>query len=429
MTSTEAQVESHPSREHAVPDAEMSPIRLLVMIDRFHPIIGGAQKNIHELGRRLGARGFRITVLTRRLYPETAPEEVIDGIRVLRVGHAANRILSKLKSFVLFAGHVVSRRADYDLVMCVPCSKVNDLLPMIVAHPLSRVPYVVRATGMVDIFDSMFEWKTGSVADFIGSLLAPPFVWRRVYRSAAALVVQSKALEDRAARYGLDSLIIPNGADTERFRPASPSERRSLRATLGLPDDKVIVIATGRYTRPKNQITLIKAVRHVEERVAPGRLFLLVLGATERQQVTSNEEELKAYVRDERLSGYVQLMNDVANVEDYLRASDVYAMPSYSDEGMSNALVEAMATGLPVVSSNIPQNVAVLPADGALFFDPLDADTLGAHLAALVDSEERRSRMGEANLGLVEASYDNRRLSGRYAELLSRIARTGRAPA
>jgi glycosyltransferase involved in cell wall biosynthesis len=195
---------------------------------------------------------------------------------------------------------------------------------------------------------------------------------------------------------------------------------------LDLPADKVVAIATGRYTHAKNQITLIKAAEKVERELATGRLFLLLLGATERKQVTANEDELHAYVRGRNLGGFVRLLSDVRDVEHHLRASDVYAMPSYYDEGMSNALVEAMATGLPILSSNIAQNVAVLPSRGALFFDPLDVDALAAHLVRLIGSPEERARMGAANAAFAKANYDNRHLSERYVELLSGIASRGR---
>lgn len=396
---------------------------LVVLIDRYRPILGGAQNNIHELGRRLTGMGFRVTVLTRRIYADTPAEETIDGVEVRRLAHAPGRLLSKAVCIAAVIRYLVSRREDYDIVMSVPCTKMTDLLPLLVAGPLSGRPYVIRSTGMADIFDRLLSWPKDAPGAFVRSLFIPPFVWRRIYRHARAIIVQSRAQLDRAERFGIGCELIPNGADTDRFRSATADERRTLRDALGLPDDRLIIVATGRYSNEKNQLTLIKAVEQLEQKT-PGRVRLLVLGATERQQVTSNEENLKAYVRERDLGATVRLFDDVRNVEDYLRAADVYSIPSYSDEGMSNSLVEAMACGLPVVSSSIPQNVAVLPEAGARFFDPHDVDAVAHELDAVLADEQLRRSMGAANAAHADTHYANHRLAKRYGELFGRL--TGR---
>lgn len=93
-----------------------------------------------------------------------------------------------------------------------------------------------------------------------------------------------------------------------------------------------------------------------------------MLGATERGQVTSNEKELKNYALQNDVEHSIIFIDDVNNVEDYLRASDIFVLPTMFDDGMSNALLEAMTCGLPVIASNIPQVMCAFQQGDGLFF-------------------------------------------------------------
>ena len=77
-----------------------SEINIIVIIDRYLPIFGGAQNNVHELCRRLSDDGFKITILTRRIYSEMNKNERLDNVDIKRVGYFPIRVISKVLCFL-----------------------------------------------------------------------------------------------------------------------------------------------------------------------------------------------------------------------------------------------------------------------------------------------------------------------------------------
>lgn len=396
--------------------------RIVVLIDRYLPILGGAQNCVHFLSKELALRNFDVTVLTRRINEGLSKLDVLDNVTVIRFGYSSLRIISKLWCFIAIVWYLIRQHRNYDVVFCVPCAKLTDFLPAYVAYLFTRKPYIMRGTSLGNNFDSMLTWSARSIEELVKKIFIPPFVWRRVIRKAASVVVQSSAIAENAKQYGIGSYqIIPNGADQNRFAVPTQEERLILRRLHKLPTDRAIIINTGRYIADKNQIALIKAVEDIENRLCPGKLYLLILGTTEHHQITSNEVDLKQYVSSHKLDSVIRFMDDVINVEDFLRASDIFAFPTMFNEGMSNAVLEAMLCGLPVVCSDMPQLRCLFPDERGLFFDPMDHECLSTHLIRLIDSKEARETYG-ASLSLhAKKHYSSERSTVQYRNLLHRI--------
>ena len=394
--------------------------RIVFLIDRYLPILGGAQNNIHELGRYLGRIGFQVSVLTRRVTRELPTKEVIDGITVHRFAYFPNRIVSKTLCLVEIIRWLIRHRNTFDMVLCVPCSYQTDLLPVFFASQLKKIPFVVRTTTSGN-FDFMLTWSGNSISQFVRKFLNPTFIFKWILRHADAIVTQTHVQREKCEHYGYYSCrVIPNGVNTERFAIAKSEEKDNLRRKLKVPEGKTIVINVGRYVEGKNQIALIKAAQRVEESLLPGQLHVLILGATEEQQVTSNEKELKNYVNNNYIAELVTFLDDVLNVEDYLRLSDIFVFSSL-DEGMSNAMLEAMSTGLAMICSDIPQVTHVLPQDVGLRFAPTDVEALCRHLVTLLNNPKLGKRHGELLAGHVQAHYSSLSSAERYATLFQEI--------
>ena len=396
-------------------------LRIVILIDRYPPILGGAQNNVHELGLRLASMGFSVTVLTRKIYAKIPNFEIIDRVKVQRFGYFPIRTISKFLCFFRITWFLIRYNKIYDIVLCVPCAKITDLLPAYIASKLIKIRYIMRTTGLEGNFDSLVSWSSRTSGEFLRKLCVPPFVWRRVFKNTATTVVQSRVIYDRAARYDLSPIeIIPNGADPARFCVENAQGRLGLRKKLGLPENKITVISTGRYITEKDQITLIKAAERIESKLHPGVIHVLIIGATEQKQVLSTEEKLKEYVRNHNLSGFVQFFDDVINVEEYLRASDIFVLTSMY-EGMSNALLEAMSCGLPVIASDLPQVTCVFPEGKGFFFAAKNIELLVAHLSKLINSKDVRESYGASLAAHIRQHYSNENLSISYAKLFRKI--------
>jgi glycosyltransferase involved in cell wall biosynthesis len=168
--------------------------------------------------------------------------------------------------------------------------------------------------------------------------------------------------------------VVPNAVDTHRFHPL---DRAAARLALGLPADRPIVVFAGHWNERKGPLRVLEAMRGVPE---AGVVFLGE-GA-------------------ERPSGpQVLFAGSVAHeqVPQWLSAGDVFALPTRA-EGSSNAVLEAMACGLPVVSSDIPALREAVDDRCAILVAPDDVSALSAALATMLGDPARRAAASRAAL-------------------------------
>lgn len=142
--------------------------------------------------------------------------------------------------------------------------------------------------------------------------------------------------------------FIPNGVDTQRFRPPQPGEREALRQHLDLPLDRPLVVSVGAVSARKGTDLMVAAWAELQIRV-PGAL-LLVIGP--RRESGGGDRQFQQHL-DAHLAAVpegVRFIGQRHDVDAFLRAADGFLFASQK-EGMPNALLEAMATGLPVVTT------------------------------------------------------------------------------
>jgi glycosyltransferase involved in cell wall biosynthesis len=191
------------------------------------------------------------------------------------------------------------------------------------------------------------------------------------------LSVSQENADIASERYHADrSLInvVPNAVDTERFRP---HDRREARQTLGLPENATILSFTGHFIERKGPLRVAEAMQQVEG------LYGVFLG--EGPQKPSGDRVLHAG----------RVPHD--QVALWLSASDFFALPTLA-EGSPNAVIEAMACGLPVVSSDIPALRETVSADSALLVDPRDIGSIAGAFAKLTRDTTLRDTMSTAAL-------------------------------
>ena len=161
----------------------------------------------------------------------------------------------------------------------------------------NKKPYIIRTTSVGNL-DFMLARSDLSIQGRIKHIVTPIFLWRDAINNASRIVMKRPVLIDKAATYGLNNCeLIQSGADPERFRSASNDEKKMLRKQLDLPDNKIILVATGRYVKGGNLIALIKAAELIEQDL-PGKVMVMIIVATERNLTTSNKDEIKHYVSD-----------------------------------------------------------------------------------------------------------------------------------
>jgi glycosyltransferase involved in cell wall biosynthesis len=242
-------------------------------------------------------------------------------------------------------------------------------------------------------------------------------VQRAVNLLIGGMVSVSHAVADVVARsegFARERIqVIWNGEDLAAFAPG-PS---TLRSELGVPESDCVVTAVGSLTPVKDHRTQLAAFALVAARHPAARLLIVGDGPL--------RPELEALARSSG-GARVRFLGHRADVPAVLRASDVYVQTSLT-EGFSNAILQAMACGLPVVATAVGGNPELVTADAGTLLPPRDARAIGEAIGALVADPARRRSMGRAARRRVEASGSIAAMAAAYSDAFERAVE-GRFP-
>lgn len=220
----------------------------------------------------------------------------------------------------------------------------------------------------------------------------------------------SREEADDARRLGIARapIAIGNGRDPARFRP-NPASRARIRAELGVPEARVVVIIVSRLVRHKGHPELLAAMRSVPE------AELWVIGD---RLASDHGPDLEPFFAQAGLGARLRRLGYRADIADLLASADIFALPSHF-EGLPMSVIEAMLTGLPVVATDIrgPRE-QVVPEETGLLVPPMAVAPLAAALARLVHDPALRARMGEAARARAVALYDEAKVIARTLEHL-----------
>jgi len=381
-------------------------MRLLMLNNEFPPL-GGGTGTVNEAMLRQFARlgGWEIDLVTSALGSRREESDFAERIRIYKVPvrnrnlhHSSNRELIEYAVRSLWLAFQLQRKNRYDL--CFAWSAVPAGAVALALKRLLGLRYIVRVCGP-DI--PGFEKRYQAVHALIGPLI------RRVWHQAEKVIAKSQGEIEliRAADRRVDCAVIPNGVDMGKFQPAQT-----------VPDDGPLkLLCVGRLIERKGQHHLIEAVKRL---VGDGFDITLDLIGTGDAQSANEAQVARLGLADRvRFLGYVP-REEIAR---HYAAAHVFVLPSYN-EGMSVALLEAMASGLAVVvtpTGGTPELVD-LGVNG-LVFDWADVDRLTAHLRRLAGDRALTRRMGEASRRRAgEFSWEL--AAQRYGEILAQLVRS-----
>jgi len=202
---------------------------------------------------------------------------------------------------------------------------------------------------------------------------------------------------------------IPNGVDCDRFSPATRELRLRARGALGIPPTSLVALFAGRLAEDKGISYLIDAWRHVETK-GPAHQWCLIIAGEELRQGEYRP-------RGERELRTVRFVGKVPDIRPLLQAADVLIHPSLS-EGLSNVVLEAMATGLPVVGTRTAGlKEQVVDGVTGVLVSTRDAEALAEAVGALLGNGERRVRLGAAGRDRAVQRFDLSSVVDAYEKL------------
>jgi len=223
-------------------------------------------------------------------------------------------------------------------------------------------------------------------------------------QSLDGIVCVSDELKEEVMGLGADPgrvISQPNTADMERF---NPRDQTDCRRKLSLPEDLPVVIFVGHFIERKGPLRVLKAIEQASDLSVKG----VFIGRGEQKP------------KGEHVLHTGPVPNDELPV--WLNAADLFVLPT-QQEGHCNAINEAMACGLPIVSSEIPEVKNQVPKDAGLLVNPDDVQAIEKAMRRLIDNPEERKEMGQRAYQ-VQSSRSSKSRSAIILEWLDQLLTT-----
>ncbi len=330
--------------------------------------VGGYELATRVLARALTECG--VPVLLVSVSRGASSHRDVDMIRVrLRSRHTLLEAFPRL--FVILA----RERRKYSVIHCPTFGSITALA--VLSAQILRCPSLIRVASPDDV--SEFG-RTGRMRHRL--LL-------KILRLAARAIAPSRAIanELKASGFAADRILyLPNCVDIQRFRPPAPSEKADAKRALGLGDNEVVIGTVARLVEGKGIDVLLRAF-------TKGALYrrarLVIVGdGPLREDLTRLSRQLK-------IDSFITWLGLHREPSLCLRAMDAFVFSSLS-EGSPNAVLEAMATALPIVATNIAGIADLVKNERTGLLVPAnDPDALAAALVRLLNEPEIYQRLGE----------------------------------
>jgi len=237
-----------------------------------------------------------------------------------------------------------------------------------------KLPYAVKVHGSDLNVQTDFALRRRQIASALGG--------------AGAVIAVSRALADKAIELGVPPArvhTIYNGVDTDRFAPGPQAEARQ---RLGVAPESRVILYVGNLKPAKGCLDLLEAFPAVKAKVPAARLVYVGAGPA-REAITARAASLG-------LSADVTLAGALAHeaIADWFRAADLLSLPSHN-EGVPNVVLEAMASGTPVVASRVGGIPEVVPETAGLLVPAKAIDALSAALIEALGRPWDRARIAD----------------------------------
>ncbi len=424
----------------------MSRPRICIVIAAFIPSVGGAENQALMQSRCLQKRGYETIVITFRHRGEWSPREMIEGVPVTRVAGRLlidrwkrPRALQKLLylAALLVMGWTLWRyRKRYDILHVYNLSPIALLAALVCRLAGKRLVIAVRSAGsgkvaksydraslLAGSLDASTAWlqvdgrlqANGRV--YVGSdietlaRIGKPVV--RLARSLlqsinAVVVVLSSRMRASLAEYNFDlpgTQLIPNGVDISHFTPAPADPTLDERAEV------VICVSGMRYE--KGIDVLLHAWRLVHQQAPQARLIIVGRGSLQAQ--------LEQMAEVLGIAESVEFTGVQSDVRGQLYRGSIAVLPSRW-EGMPNAVLEAMACGMPCVATRVSGSEDIIQHGvNGLLVESEDYEGMAQALLTLLRDPLLVQKYGRAARETIERHYSLEQVMDRYVDLYQSI--------
>jgi len=345
--------------------AGMVQTRLCIVTHTFLPHVGGIEKVVYEQSKRLMQRNYQPTVVTNRI--DTPKTYLVDGIPV----QCYESLNTGFRLGIPYSIPTVTSLETF--LKAVKSSKIvhahgHPYLTSLVAGTLAKhynKPFVLTQHNTFIEYDSLFD-----DVERLNDLA----VGKQTLKDADKIIAVSNATKNYVLSLGAKPqkvTVLHNGVDLVKFRPMA-GKREEMRKKLRVPEGAVVVLTVRRLVYKNGVDTLIEGAS-IAVRKNPRIVFLVVGKGPDMNSVKARVEEL-GIEKNFRLTGFVS----DEDLPFYYNAADFFVLPSKSGEGLPLVALEAMACGLPVVSTNVGGIREILMDDFGRLVPPNQPEQLAA---------------------------------------------------
>ena len=360
--------------------------------------LGGTQRQALRLSAELRSLGVKTFVITWR--EDGLPrDETINDVAIHRVGRFSRAGFGSVTFLVGSLLWMVRHRHAFHIIHAhnLPTALTAALL-----RPLLGKPIIVKLNNAVTV-EEFARRRFGSGRWFI------------LRRSITRFVALNADVERRLTDQGIPAsriVRIPNGVELPPERPSgdfSPTKR-----ALGLGPDTRIVIYLGRLIPDKGIAWLLEVWKDIASKATNCHLLLVGDGP--------DDQRLRALAHRLDVTRAVSFLGYQDDVNPFLSIADILVLPSRS-EGMSNAVLEGMAHGVPVVATDSPGNRAVIePGRHGLLVQYGDSPALKETLLTLLGDSDLRLRLGRDAARKVRSKFSLRAIANAYCGLYRELS-------
>ena len=366
---------------------------------QFYPIVGGYERSAERLAEALTRQGHFVTVVSERRNPEWPVEEYRGGVFVRRLWCKYVPGLHVITSFLRYGLFLLFNGRGFQVWHIHQIGMIAAL--GVALGKMMRRPVVIKLTstgpqGIASVIQN---------ARF--SVLVKWFMCK-----ADAVIASTRKTREAAILFGIPAervSVLGNGIPVDVFEYYDQNQKMHVRHEMGI-EATGMAIFVGRLSDEKNLEGLLAAWQMALPRM-PGGWKLILVGEGPMHGT------LQSRIRSMGLFESVFLVGEKEDVEKWLKASDIFVLASHY-EGLSNSVLEAMASGLPVVSTRVSgSNESVVESNAGIVVDVGQMEQLSEAIVRLAVKPELRLQMGKNARIAVIKKYSIGEITHRYETL------------
>ena len=336
----------------------MTKTKIIITSDKYPPDYSGSALRICRFAERMKNENYEFSIITQDNGKNYGKENSVTRIKI-----KTPKILFPLFfTEMLLKANSSLKKAEGDILHCVSFTWINMAM-LTINGAFYKRKSILEITLQGDDDPESFTAK-----NIVTKLMKP--LTKYAFSKTDLIIVLNKQSLKSCTNFGIPESKLwfrPNPVDSAAFRPPKKGEKDQLRKKLALPKGFIIAnIAI--FQKRKNQLDLIYAFEALPES-DKAKTFLLFMGPPDPDE-PEYYESVKKYIAQKKLENSIILPGFVKNTNEYLRASDLFAFAS-KGEGFANVLIEAIMSGLPIITSPVEgTDIIVNPRNGRIAEPP-----------------------------------------------------------